>query len=232
MPFFAVLTGDIVKSRKLPKGEIENVIELVKKTFADAQKKILGTKIYFQIYRGDSFQAVISKPELALIIALMLRTRLRSFVPRTKSRKNIMSKKTVSYAYSDARIAIGIGKIENLKKRNILESQGEAFVLSGHLFENIDKKNDRLAIKTIWNDINKELQVETKLADAIISRWTPKTAEAVYLYFTVNKNQSMIARKLQISQPALHKRLVKNGHIKSIELFTERFSELISNPKL
>jgi hypothetical protein len=220
----AVLTGDLVKSRTIKGGEIETVIKSLKGTFNELNRKILFNKASFQIFRGDSFQAIILDPELALIAAIIIRAHLRTFKSSYKLNKPL------NYAYTDARIAIGIGEVLYFGD-NVSESQGEAFQKSGYLLDKLKKENERLGVDTPWENINKEFYVESKLADAVISRWTPNTAKAVFIHLLDKKNQSELARVLNISQPATHKRLVTYGNIGSINAFTERYFELISNAK-
>lgn len=223
----AVLTGDLVKSRTIKDGEIETVINSLKETFIELNKKLLFNKASFQIFRGDSFQAIIPDPELALITVIIIRARLRTFVSVYRIVGAKKSNKPINYAYTDARIAIGIGEVSYLGNK-ISESQGEAFQKSGYLLDKLKKENERLGVDTPWENINKEFYVESKLADAVISRWTANTAEAIFIHLLDKKNQSEVASILNISQPASHKRLVTYGNIGSINTFTERYLELIT----
>jgi len=225
----AVLTGDLVKSRSIKDGDIKTVITSLKETFIELNNKILFNKASFQIFRGDSFQAIIPNPELALITAIIIRSRLRTFESRYKINGK-KSNKPINYVYTDARIAIGIGNVSYLGD-NVTESQGEAFQKSGYLLDQLKKGNDRLGINTPWENINKELVVESKLADAVISRWTANTAEAIFIHLIDQKNQSQLASILNISQPASHKRLVTYGNIGSIQSFMNRYFELIIKAK-
>lgn len=223
----AVLTGDLVKSRTIRDGEIETVINSLKETFIELNKKLLFNKASFQIFRGDSFQAIIPDSELALITAIIIRARLRTFESDYRIVGAKKSNKPINYAYTDARIAIGIGEVSYLGNK-ISESQGEAFQKSGYLLDKLKKENERLGVDTPWENINKEFYVESKLADAVISRWTASTAEAIFIHLLDKKNQSEVASILNISQPASHKRLVTYGNIGSINAFTERYLELIT----
>lgn len=221
----AVLTGDLVKSSLIKEGEIGFVISSLKNTFNDINRKVLSNKATFQIFRGDSFQAILPKPELALITAIMIRAHLRTFESKYKI-EGKKSNKPIHYVYTDARIAIGIGKVSYIGD-TVSESQGEAFQKSGYLLDKLKKGNERLGIDTPWDNINKEFYVASKLSDAVISRWTANTAEAVFIHLLDKKNQSELANTLHISQPAIHKRLVTYGNIASIHSFMERYSELI-----
>ncbi len=225
----AVLTGDLVKSKSIKDGDIEAVITSLKETFNEINRKLLSYKATFQIFRGDSFQAIIPKPELALITAIIIRSHLRAFESKYKI-EGKKSNKPINYVYTDARIAIGVGKVSYIGDK-VSESQGEAFQKSGYLLDKLKKENERLGIDTPWENINKEFYVESKLSDAVISRWTANTAEAIFIHLLDKKNQSELASILNISQPATHKRLVTYGNIGSIQSFIERYFELIIKAK-
>lgn len=226
METIAVITGDIVKSRKIAPADIDNVITSLKETFEIINNHLLNKKGTFEIFRGDSFQGIVPYPEKALLVALILRAHLRTFIPSDRKPAGMRSDKPILNAYSDARVSVGIGKIR-YRAEKVTESQGDAFEKSGHLFDKLKKDDERLGVATPWGDINKELEVECKLADAVIDRWTPNTAEAVFHHFLYNKNQYELAAVFNISQPALRKRLVVIGNINSIDAFIGRYEQLI-----
>lgn len=226
----AVITGDLVKSRSIKDIDISSVINSLKDTFGEINHQLLNGEGTFEIFRGDSFQGLIPKPELALLIAIIIRARLRTYEPSTGITGSNKISKPLLYSFSDARIAIGVGTIRYNADR-ITESQGEAFQKSGHSFDTMKKDNERLTIVTPWENINKEFEVECKLADALISRWTASTAEAMYHHLLYDINQKELATQLEITQPGVHKRLVVYGNINSIRALLNRYNELMINAK-
>ncbi|HEX2960860.1 MAG TPA: hypothetical protein VHO43_03660, partial [Ignavibacteriales bacterium] len=156
------------------------------------------------------------------------RARLRAYLPQSAKKENKINEKPILNAFSDARIALGIGNIGSTNGK-VIESQGEAFENSGHLFDRLKKDSKRLGAVTPWPYVNKELEVECSLADAVIDRWTPSTAEAVFYHLLYNENQSELAQRFSISQPALRKRLIVIGNMNSINLFIGRFEQLITD---
>ena len=222
----AVITGDLVKSRKINDADIEKVIDSLKKTFVEINHQLLNGKGSFEIFRGDSFQGLIPQPQLALLVAIIIRTHLRTYEPSIGLDRHLNTEKPILNAYSDARIAIGVGTIRyNADK--ITESQGDAFLKSGNSFDKLSKEKERLAIVTPWEKVNSELAVSCTLADALVSRWTASTAEAMYLHLLYGFNQKELATRLAITQPAVHKRLAIYGNISSIHAFINRYEELI-----
>jgi len=221
MELNAVITGDLVKSRKIIDADIAPVIESLKETYNTINENLLEGKGSFEIYRGDSFQAFVPKPELALLVAIIIRARLRTYEP-SLSGKNA---KPILHSYTDARVAIGVGAVSYMAER-ITESQGEAFVKSGHAFDVMAKNNECLAINTPWDNTNEELEVACKLTDAIIKKWTASTAEAIYYHLLYGKNQTELATQFNITQPGVHKRLMLYGNLSSIQAFINRYQKL------
>ena len=218
---YAVITGDLVNSRLYNKNDYGIIIDRLKELFIQLNNIYPNGMVNFEIYRGDSFQGVVLQPELSLKIAIILRALFKSIEPTSK--KNIKNKG--SSGFCDVRIAIGIGKIEHISER-LGETQGQAFELSGLLLEDMKASNQRLAIKTIYQDINDELDTSTKLADVIISKWSTKTSEPVLYSLLEGESQITIANKLSISQPAVHERL-KNSNYDQIIPYIKRFELLI-----
>lgn len=216
MQKYAVITGDIVKSQNIKDLDRQWLIEALKNTFEEINAQILHEKEPpFEIYRGDSFQAVIKLPHTALEISLMLRAKIRSLT-RFKRKDN---------TYWDTRLAIGIGNIDFFADR-IIESDGEAFKFSGTVLDNM-KRDERLKIQTPWEEINEELKVECTFADAIINRWSVNQSEVIYRYLLKRETQKKLAEQFNISQPALRKRLIVSGNIESINVFINRYRNLI-----
>lgn len=199
MNYKAVITGDIVRSREM--GDLQALLQVLKEAVVEIEKE-LDTLIKLELYRGDSFQILIDRPEQAIKIAVLLRSKLRS---ATKSLEGYITDTSLEKLW-DARVAVGIGKV-NKPAPKVVESTGEAFELSGRQLDKLKGSQDRISFKSSWEDLNHQLEVLAKLTDAIISRWTLNSSEAVYSYLLFGETQQQIAMKLKISQPAVHKRL-------------------------
>ncbi|MCL7476076.1 MAG: SatD family protein [ANME-2 cluster archaeon] len=209
---FAVLTGDLVGSSRF---EIETKRDDVLSVLKDSFKKVESPGIiasHFAIHRGDSFQGVLSRPEEALKTAIMIRTNLLS----NPIEKNIRL---------DARIAIGLGKIEYLPRDKVGEGDGEAFRNSGMELDRMKKGERNLTIKTPWPETDKELQTECALLNALSHRWTREQAEAI-MYQVQGYTQDEIAKQLKISQSAVFQRL-RTGGSWAVQALLERFKEII-----
>ncbi len=209
---YAVLTGDLVKSSRF---KIEKQRDEILSALKDSFNKIEPPEIIasrFMIHRGDSFQGVLSRPDEALKAAIIIRT-------------NLISKFKEKDMRLDARIAIGLGKIDYLPKNQVGEGDGEAYRYSGMELDRMKKEELNLIVKTPWSKINEELRTECMLLDALIQRWTKEQAEAIG-YQIQGLKQEEIARILNISQPAVFQRL-KTGGSWAVHSFLERFKVII-----
>lgn len=201
-----VITGDVIASSKTGRDELlKNLKEILEKinTF---QPQL---KLPFELYRGDSFQGIVIQPEETLRYSLLIRTHL---------------KKKETLGGRDARIAIGIGKVDFIED-SISESDGEAFRNSGPVLDTLKEENIGLKVRTPWEQINKEFDVSLVLADAIIKRWTVAQVEVIHESLLAKK-QTEIAEKLGISQSAVNQRL-KAANWEAIHKLITRFTTII-----
>lgn len=232
MQLYAVINGDIIGSTKLSEARREFYLAELKKLFEELKKKKknLGIVKSFEVYRGDSFQGALDKPEMSLKVVLLLRSYLRMAASKygAKTKRNIPVHRTSFNAVTDIRIAVGIGKVSRLENR-LLESDGEAFHRSGRLIDSLKKAGQNLAIETPWEERNKELDVFCGLLDSIISRWSPPQAEVVYLSLQ-GHNQTQIAETLKTSTSAVNQRL-KTANWSSVDKLLSLFEARIVKEK-
>ena len=87
---------------------------------------------------------VVDNPAEALKVAILLRAGLMSKTPENYRKP------------WDARLSLGVGDI-SYQADKVVVSDGEAFQISGHEFDEIGKR--RLIVKTRWDTINAELKV-------------------------------------------------------------------------
>lgn len=215
MKIKGIITGDIVKSSNLDANQREIILKGLKKVIREISKNI-DYPLPFEIIRGDSFQVLVGNPYLSLKAGILIRAGLKH---------KIFGGQELKYS-PDARIGIGIGKIE-YRRKNLNESYGEAFRNSGRILEEMKKSGDRMLIKTPLEDVNEELNTECKLADVIVTNWTYEQAEAIFLYWAGETTQSKLAKKLGLSQVAVHKRINLYGKLYAIDYFNGRFMNLI-----
>lgn len=210
----SVITGDIVNSTKVEGKQYTQLIESLKKSFNCIAELHTdkSSKIIFDIFRGDSFQGLIPNPLAALPASLIIRSSLRKAQPSDSSFN------------WDARTAIGIGDINSLPD-NASEGTGKAYQYSGTSLDQM-KTSQRLAIVTPWTTVNNEMQSQTALLDAVISKWSPSQAEIV-LELLKGKSRKKISAEFDISQAAVHYRIKGAGWL-AIEKFLQRYQNIIN----
>jgi hypothetical protein len=203
MSIKAVLTADIVNSTKLT---------------SDKERKLRGAlqdifqhhKIEF--FRGDSFQAYIRDPQLALKLALLSRA---AAITLSRDNKNMKT---------DVRISIGIGTVES-QVRTLQTARGEAFLLSGRNFDVISRSQQRLAIAASNPMAQLALQVIADYLNAIFAEMTGKQAEVI-LELLKGKTQKLAARKLKKTKSTIHQRVV-SARWPEVEKLMAQFDEIL-----
>ena len=218
--YYAVLTGDIIGSTGYHKVTKKSLGEPITSAFGIIKtwkKQLIYSPV--QIYRGDSFQVVLNDPVYALRAAVIIRAALRSF-----------AKVPAPARLLDCRIAIGIGKTELAKlpqhqiNNDTSNWLGKAFTYSGALLDDKESRGN-LMVRTPWSNINKELEMEFALLDLIIDNWGFGRSE-VMKYRIQGLKQEDISKELNISQPAVNRRL-KGAGDHAINSLCRRFEQLI-----
>lgn len=224
----AVISGDIINSGKLPVKQREILYKKL-----EAYLKKLGQKgEYFkgETNQGDWFQCLVDHPVEALRYALIIKTYLKSFAEsELETGKGTKSKKVASLPAIDARIAIGIGKVDFIGSR-LGASDGEAFRISGRLLDKIKKTNHSLVGAVEKEDkMNGELDTLFIMLDFILSKTTPLQCQVI-LRKLVGKKETEIAKELHILQSAVNQRSTAAGW-NAIESAVNRFETLLAKIK-
>ena len=161
---YAVLTGDIIKSKKLSPEQLEAVRRRIAWAVSIINSRwprtVLGETDFF---RGDGWQILLAGPELALRAGLMIRTSL------------------VAFEDTDSRVAIGVGPVEQIKEDRISQSIGRAFELSGQALDDLKTNQGFDLLSEGPNDDNgRLLRPSIHLCDALVRRLSPRQAEAIF----------------------------------------------------
>lgn len=203
MPIHSVVTGDIVNSTKLPAAAEKKLLEELHSILQPYK---------FEFYRGDSFQAYIKEEEKTLRIALLCRTAALSLDPE----ENI--------PLSDVRVGIGIGEIEG-PVDSLGSAKGEAFILSGRSFDDLEKSEARLIISSANSLANAGLQAISDYINAIYKELTAKQAEVIYELLKGHSQQETAA-KLQKSKSTIHQHVI-SGRWNEIERILYHYEKII-----
>lgn len=160
---YAILTGDIVGSSELSAAQRKKLLTALQDTSKEL-RSLYKDVIPFDadIFRGDSWQLLVTQPNLSLRIALLFRSTL-------KGKMEIRN--------FDSKIFIGIGSIDSLPGKRVSLGSGQAFVLSGRGLEKL--KNYRMGIDYPAFGKNDYLKLVIQLVDVFASNWTVKQSIAV-----------------------------------------------------
>jgi len=201
----AVLTGDIVNSTLLS-PEME-------KSLLEALRELLSPYLT-EFYRGDSFQVYLKEPAVALRLALACRVLA---IHRTPGEGEL--------PVSDIRISIGIGTVV-LPVEKPGMAKGEAFIRSGHQFDDMQWSEERLAISSGHDIADIGLDVMAAYLDSICKGMTTKQAEAV-AGLLQEKTQQEIAQQLGKSKSTVSQ-LVSAARWPEIQRILYQFEKLIN----
>ncbi len=183
---YAVITADLVNSTQFEVETTQNWLNgLIDLLLSDQS---FTWTLVPEIFRGDSFQAVLENYEEAMRVALLCRAYIRS--------------QKIDDTEIDIRIAIGIGGIKKLTDRPGT-SDGEAFRLSGHLADQIKNQNARIGIH--FNSERIEMEIINALLETLIENWTTAQSEII-CKLMLRKTFTEIAEELDISQSAVSQR--------------------------
>jgi hypothetical protein len=191
----AVLTGDIIKSSRLPPGALDAAMKRLAAA-ADMMSGWDGSRpARFSRFRGDGWQCLAPSPALALRATLFLRANLRSLDRDT-----------------DTRVSVGIGPATVPPAGDLAGAGGPAFELSGRGLDKMARP-EQLAIS--WAAPPPAAPVIAalfSLSDEISRLWTPAQAEVLIETLAPGEEvQEVLAGRHGVSQQAIAKRLSGGG---------------------
>ncbi len=210
---YAVIAGEIAESKKVSQEKLGRIPDIIRACFKDVNDHLpQEEKLAFEIIRMDEFLCLTKNTESALKSGLLLASAFRS---RTQKELEIRI---------ELKLSIGIGPVE-LYQEKLRESDGTAFRIADDNLRRM-KRSQRLMISTTELQINEELLVACGFMDILIHEWSDEQAEAVFLSMT-GMNQLEISDQLEISQPAVNRRL-KAAHLDAMEKFLERYNRIFN----
>ena len=179
----AIITGDVIDSEKIDAKKWLSVLKEYFNTFGKSPTD-------WAIYRGDEFQLRVGNVEEAFITAIQIKAKMKQF-------KDL-----------DVRLSIGLGD-EIVGSKNILESNGTAFVRSGRSFDDLRKNKTTMLVNTGNQEIDQELNLYIKLAlTGFMDKWSVASAEIVSLNLeNMSISQEEIAKMAGMAQAAISQRL-------------------------
>lgn len=191
---YAVLTGDIVKSRDLSSDQTRKLQQRLKSAAMDFQTVFADTVVgKLGITRGDGWQVALQKPEYALRFALFIRAVVKAEFQ------------------TDTCVSMGIGPAE-LVKDKIIESTGLAFERSGLGLESLKNKNIRMAYYShkITGRLESAESLLVSWLDLLITPGTEKQA-SLLKEVLIKLKQDDVAEKMGLVQSTVSEGLKAVG---------------------
>jgi len=197
----AVITGDIINSRKSSTEKTLRDLKLVLQVYGSSPRD-------WEIYRGDSFQLLVATPKESLDAAMNIKAKLKTEQGR------------------DGRMSIGIGEV-SYRASAITESNGDAFVRSGNRFDQLRKTKTNLAIESPWSDFDEEMNLYFQLALITMDGWSQASAEFMVAQLAdEDQSQQALAEKLGIGQSSVSERK-KRAHYDELLRLRQRFKKRV-----
>ncbi|HOK50925.1 MAG: hypothetical protein WHT29_03140 [Bacteroidales bacterium] len=198
----AVLTGDIIHSSRVSPEKWLKSLTRILQSLGESPR-------YWEIFRGDSFQAEVSNPLDALQTSIKIKAAIKAI-------KGL-----------DVRVAIGIGE-KSYEATRITESNGSAYVHSGRKFDALDKEKINLGIQSPWNDFDKEMNLYLRLALIAMDNWTTNGANMVLLALEHQQmSQEELGKLVGIKQNTVSARL-KRAYFAEILALIEMYREKLN----
>ncbi len=211
-PYSSIIAGELADINKIPREKLAKIPDIIRSSFHAVNKhKERADRIEFEIIRMDEFLAMVENPQTALHSIIMFASQFRF-----ESYKELGIR-------TELRLSVSVGPIEYGQKE-LRESDGTAFREAAAGLSNM-KRNQRLVISTQDKSVNEEFKVSCGFMDILIHNWSDEQAEALF-HSLGGKNQVKISEELNISQPAVNRRL-KAAHWDATERFIKRYESLV-----
>lgn len=209
---YAVVAGELAPGSRISDKQLSKIPDLIRASFQTVNRLVEGSgKLSYEIIRMDEFLGLSESPLHCLRSVIMLFSAFR-FLSYKELNERI-----------DLRISLGIGPVE-FAQEHLRESDGTAFRAATESNKKM-KRNQRIKIITPKEALNAELELSCHFMDILIHDWSDEQAEAMFLNLT-GRNQMEISQMLNISQPAVNRRL-KAAHFDTIHKFINRYEKII-----
>jgi hypothetical protein len=209
---YAVIAGELAPGARVSDEQFSKIPDLIRASFQAVNRLVPEeSKLKYEIIRMDEFLALSESPAHSMRSMIMLFSAFR-----------FLSYKELSERL-DLRMCEGIGPIE-FAQEHLRESDGTAFRKASDGIGKM-KRNQRISITSSAKELNEEFALSCSFMDILIHGWSDEQAEAIFLNLT-GKKQMEISQMLNISQPAVNRRL-KAGHFDTVRKFIDRFEHLL-----
>lgn len=198
---YAAISADVVSSTSLSRESMIELNEKLKECLYILERRYNG--FWGRIVKGDSIECVMSRPEDAFEVALILKTWVKSFEP-----SNIQEDKR--FNRYGLRIAIGIGEMKTLD-RGLDMMDGDAIYRSGRAMDKlVGRAKYSFVISMADNEHEQALQVILTLVNQLLNNATARKCETLCERI-LSSDTSKTAEKMGISVSGVNQTLKDLG---------------------
>lgn len=209
---YAVVAGELAPGSRVSNEQLSKIPDLIRASFQAVNRLVEGSgKLNYEIIRMDEFLGLSESPVYCLRSVIMLFSAFR-FLSHKELNERL-----------DLKMSVGIGPVE-FAQDHLRESDGTAFRAATDGNRKM-KRSQRIQILTPYKALNAEFDLSCSFMDILIHDWSDEQAEAMFLNLT-GRNQMEISHMLNISQPAVNRRL-KAAHFDTIQKFIIRYEQLL-----
>lgn len=214
---FAVLTGDVIGSRRLAGEDRQRLLSVLTNS-GEELRSAFPQSIPFapNIFRGDSWQFVSSAPTYSLRQGLYFRARVKAGMQPSRV---------------DTRFSLAIGTIDFLPPEGPAAGAGQAFNLSG---QGLDEMARHMYISLNYPpnfdpDLAISLDAVGRLIDRLAQDWTDRQALAISgaLLHLTQVQIAEVSFQGQVTQQAVAQHLFSAGW-SAIQFGLEAFEAVLS----
>lgn len=198
---YAAISADVVSSTSLSRESMIELNEKLKKCLCILERRYQG--FWGRIVRGDSIECIMSRPEDAFEVALILKTWVKSFEP-----SNIQDDKR--FNRYGLRIAIGIGEMKTID-RSLDMMDGDAIYRSGRAMNKlVGRAKYSFVISMADSEHEQALQVILTLVNQLLNNATARKCETLCERI-LSSDTSKTAEKMGISVSGVNQTLKDLG---------------------
>lgn len=198
---YAAISADVVSSTSLSRESMIELNEKLKKCLYILERRYQG--FWGRIVKGDSIECIMSRPEDAFEVALILKTWVKSFEP-----SNIQEDKR--FNRYGLRIAIGIGEMKTLD-RSLDMMDGDAIYRSGRAMDKlVGRAKYSFVISMADSEHEQALQVILTLVNQLLNNATARKCETLCERI-LSSDTSKTAEKMGISVSGVNQTLKDLG---------------------
>ena len=198
---YAAISADVVSSTSLSRESMIELNEKLKECLYILERRYQG--FWGRIVKGDYIECIMSRPEDAFEVALILKTWVKSFEPNNFQEDKRFNRYGI-------RIAIGIGEMKTLD-RGLDMMDGDAIYRSGRAMDKlVGRAKYSFVISMADSDHEQALQVILTLVNQLLNNATARKCETLCERI-LSSDTSKTAEKMGISVSGVNQTLKDLG---------------------